>query len=822
MTGDRPAHRRPTGLRYDRGTVIGLEDLRSLPRQAAGAARALALASSGRAHPRLDGRAEARGLRDPATIVRDRFGVPHVYAETAAGAIYGQGFVHAQDRLFQIDLQRRIASGRIAEAAGVRGVETDRLMRRLGFADRAARDLAALEARDREWLFAYAAGVNAGMRGLRALPPEYALFGIRPEPWSPEHSLLLGRFLMFSFSPNWDTELQRLQLLEALGPDRAALVDAVYPEQAPTATGETGLGVSGRLLEAYGRAIETGAPAGGASNAWAVSGEHSASGAPLLACDPHLRPAIPTLFHVAHVSGGDLDVIGAGVPGLPGVIAGHNRDVAWGLTAGMADVSDCYLTSLDPGDPGRYRTPDGWARGRVRIERIAVRDGATVEERVLETRHGPVIGPALDGERAIALRCTALDSGETVGPLLDLARARDLEEFDAALALWPGATFNFVFASREGGAEGEGRVGYRLAGAVPARERGEGLLPADGDTAGDPPPPISGSDLPGLLDPPDGVVVSANQHPGGELELGEEFTEAWRALRIAELLAAGGPHTVASMQAIQVDMHSEPLRRLRDLSIALGVIGEADAGRIAAGWDGQVAAESAGAALLETAYQQLLRRLVRRIAGPSAPLVLGERVEGPAGVFTPESRFHYRLQGPLIEACEQAASPWFDGDEDRDRVLRAAWWSALENLRARLGRDPDGWAWGALHRQLLAHTLSAVPVVGRAFSRGPYPAGGDVNTIWQGAYAAREDGPSLIGFSPGYRQVLDLGRWDRSTFQLPTGVSGIAGHPRYDDSIEEFRAGRQRPLLYSREAVEAHAEHRLLLQPAAAEEEAER
>ena len=785
-----------------------------LPRLAAGAARALAVASSGRAHPPFDGRIEAPGLREPASIVRDRFGVPHVDAGSEAGAIFGLGFVHAQDRLFQIDLQRRIASGRIAEAVGERGIETDRLMRRLGFADRAARDLATISAEDREWLRAYAAGVNAGMRSLPALPPEYALLQTSPEPWHPEHSLLLGRFLMFSFAPNWDTELHRLQLLDAIGPARAALVDVAYPEDAPTTTGAPALEAAARLLEAYGRAIEAGAPGGGASNAWAVSGEHTSTGAPLLACDPHLRPAIPSLFHVAHVTGGALDVIGATVPGLPGVIAGHNRDLAWGLTAGMADSSDCYLTTTDPDDPGRYRTPDGWARGRVRIERIAVLDGETVEERVLETRHGPVVGPAPGGERAIALRSTALDTGETIGPLLGLARARNVEELEAALALWPGATFNFVFASREGGRNG--RIGYRLAGGIPERERGEGLLPADGDSSDDPPPPVPGEDLPGLLDPPGGFVVSANQHPGGPLEMGEEFTEGWRALRIAELLAAGGPHSVASMQAMQTDFHSEPLSRLRDLSIARGVIGDGEAEAVASAWDGQAEPGSAGAAMLEAAYQQIAWRLVRRIAGPCAPLVLGEAGNGVTGVFTPESRFHYRLQGPLVEACERVASPWFDGEEDRDRLLRAAWASTLMELRERLGADPDAWSWGALRNELLPHTLAAVPVVGRAFSRGPYPAGGDANTVWQGGYIAAEDGSALAGFSPGYRQVLDVGRWDRSTFQLPTGQSGIPGHPRYDDSIEEFRAGRQRPLLYSREAVEAHAEHRLVLQPATA------
>ena len=789
--------------------MIRLEDLRSLPGQAAAAARSLAVASSGRAHPRVDGRVAARGLREPVRIVRDRFGVPHVYAATEAAAIYGQGFVHAQDRLFQIDVQRRVAAGRLAETVGERGVETDRLMRRLGFADRAGRDLASLDPDDRELLIAYTAGVNAGIRSLRALPPEYTLLQTRPEPWHPEHSLLLGRLLMFSFAPNWDTELQRLQLIEAIGPARTALVDVAYPRTRrprpahPSSTPPGGCSrrTSARSRRALRRAGDR------------TPGRSRASTPPRARrCSPVTRTSAPPsrpLPRLAPRRGG-LDVIGAAVPGLPGVIAGHNRDLAWGLTAGMADVSDCYLTTIDPSDPGRYRTPDGWARGRVRIERIGVRGGAPVEERVLETRHGPVIGPAPDGERAIALRSTALEASETLAAMLAMARARDIEELEAALARWPGATFNFVFASREGG--DAGRIGYRLAGAIPARARGEGLFPADGDTADDPPPPIPGDELPGVLDPAGGVVVSANQHPGGELELGEEFTEPWRAIRIAELLAEGGPHTVASMQAIQNDFHSEPLRRLRDLSIARGVIGDAKAARVAAGWDGQASAGSAGAAMLEVAYRQLARRMAGRIVGPLAPLVLGEKVEGPAGVFTPESRFSYRLQGPAVEACERAASPWFDGEEDRDRVLRAAWWSALGELRERLGQDPGAWSWGALNRQFVPHMLAVVPVIGRAFSRGPYPAGGDVNTVWQGAYAG-DGGTTPAGFSPGYRQVLDLGRWDRSTFQLSTGASGIPGHPRYDDSIEEFRAGRQRPLLYSREAVEAHAEHHLLLQP---------
>ena len=324
---------------------------------AVGVARAIAIARSGRSHPPLDGRVEVDGLTAPIEVIRDRFGVLHVYASSDADVLFGQGFVHAQDRLFQIDLIRRLAAGRLAEVVGARGLASDRLMRRLGLADRAGRDLATAGEEERALLFAYAAGVNAGVRVLRALPPEYALLTEPPAPWHPEHSLLLGRFLMLSFATNWDTELERERLLEAVGPDRAALVDVAYPEDRSTATGLPYLGAAKRLLEAFAQARAAGVPAGGASNAWAVAGERSASGSPLLACDPHLQAQLPGLFHVAHLAGERLDVIGAGVAGLPGVVIGHNREIAWGVTAGLADVSDCYLETIDADDPGRYRTP---------------------------------------------------------------------------------------------------------------------------------------------------------------------------------------------------------------------------------------------------------------------------------------------------------------------------------------------------------------------------------------------------------------------------------------------------------------------------------
>jgi len=793
-------------VEYDRGVVIAaLTQLRSLTGLAAGAMRALAIAKSGRANPPVSGRLHVGGLDERITVTRDRFGIPHVEASSDAGAVFGQGFVQAHDRLFQLELFRRAASGRLAEVFGPRALDADRFARRLALRGLTERDLEAASDEARVLLEAFAGGVNAAIATLPALPPEFAITNAPPEPWRAEHSLLVGRLLLLGFSPNWDAELQRDRMVAALGPERAALVDIPYPTAAPTTTGEAYEGTVERLLGAYQGIEAAGVPTGGASNAWALAGAHTRSGAPLLASDPHVRFGVPSLFHVAHIRGGDIDVIGAGVPGVPGVVIGHNQDVAWGMTAGLADVSDCYIEEFDPADPERYRTPDGWERARVRTERIEVRGGPPIHETMLQTRHGPVVGPALpDEERAIALRSTALEPGETVGPLLDANRARDAAGFEAAIARWPGATFNFVFADRDGA------IGYRLAGSIPRRTEGQGLVPQDGATSPGPPDPLPADEMPHLSDPPAGVIVSANQAPGGPLELGEEWMESYRAARIAELLAGRDDHTVASCQAIQADLHNAALVTLRDLLLARDIVTDEETRAALSGWDGQVTAASAGAAIMETVYQEAARSLTARVAGTMSDMALGRGLGGPAGE---DSRFHYRLQGRIVAALVAADPPWCDGEEDRDRVLRASVERALGELRERLGGRTAAWRWGALRPSRQPHPLGGVPGLGRAFAVGPVEMPGDVNTVWQGGYSVHHGPTAGGGFSPGYRQVIDLANWDRSTFQMPAGNSGIPGHAHYDDCAPEFFEGRQRPLLYSREAIEANAEGTLVLEP---------
>ena len=425
-------------------------------------------------------------------------------------------------------------------------------------------------------------------------------------------------------------------------------------------------------------------------------------------------------------------------------------------------------------------------------------------ERVLETRHGPVIEPAAPGtDRAIALRATTLEDGDIVTPFLGMLRARTPEDFEQVLDTWHGATFGFVYAHVDG------TIGHRLAGDVPHRQPGEGLLPSDGATSPGPAPIRAPSELPGGINPTSGLAVTANNAAGGSDDLGEEWCEPWRAERIETLLRATDLHDVASFEAIQTDRRSEPLLQLRDLLLTVSHDADPEITAILRDWDGQLTPTSAAAALVSQVYRDVARRLVQRLSGAASDLLTREG----ASSISSMSSFDYRIQGWLLDHLTTPRLPAFRDTTERDRALRAALARSIDELTEDQGANPAGWQWGRVHTLRYAHSLEAVPLLRQSFSRGPYPGGGDVNTVWQNSYPTLRRGAS-ISVTPAYRQVIDLADFDRSRFQLSTGGSGIPGHPRYDDCIDEYRAGQSRPLLYSRAAVEAATTETTVIVPA--------
>ncbi|MDP9371824.1 MAG: penicillin acylase family protein, partial [Chloroflexota bacterium] len=588
---------------------------------ATGLAGAAALASLRRPLPRLAGELTLPGLAAPVEVIRDRWGVPHLYARGNADLFMAQGFVHAQERLWQMELQRRTGRGQLAEIFGPVALESDRFLRTLGFGRIAEREADALAGETREAVEAYVRGVNAFIAaGGSRLPVEFTILRFRPRPWEPADVLAWGKIMALNLSGNWTTEVLRARIVAAVGVERAAELDPAYPDDHPlTIPGgvryRPDLGADALDAEEATRPFAGGGDIGPqGSNAWVVGGARAAGGRPLLANDPHLALQMPSLWYENHLTGGDYEVAGTSIPGSPGVVIGHNARVAWGVTNGMNDVQDLYIERFDPADPTgtRYEFRGAWERAEVVREEIAVRGrpAETLEVRV--TRHGPVISPLIpptgaDGDgatrdQALALRWTALEPGRLLQSVLAIDRARDWASFRAALADWTVPPQNFVYA------DVDGHFGYALGGDLPVRARGDGRLPVPGWTGewewtGI----IPHDELPHALDPAAGYVVTANNRivaPEEAPHMHAEWASGYRAARIHELIGATPLHDAASFGRIHRDLRSLPglafaaLAREGRLPAADAV--ERAARDALAAWDGDLIADSTAGLIYAT------------------------------------------------------------------------------------------------------------------------------------------------------------------------------------------------------------------------------
>ncbi|HYM50429.1 MAG TPA: penicillin acylase family protein [Candidatus Limnocylindrales bacterium] len=745
------------------------------------------------------------GLRAPVEILIDRSGVPHLYAAGSADLFFAQGYVHARDRFWQMELNRRIARGTLAELFGTAVLDTDRFLRRLGFARHAERDLRQLDPESRARLDAYTAGVNAYLGHHRA-PLEFTLLRARPKAWRETDTLAFGRYMAWTQTANWETELIRARLLARLGPERVAALEPGDPASGVPAGGGLGPAEPGEAAREAARALRPLAGLhAGASNNWVVAPERSVTGHPLLANDPHLYPRIPAVWYVAHLHGDGFDVAGATLPGVPGVITGHNDRIAWGITAGMADCEDLFLELPDPQHEGRFLFHDSSEEAAVLHEVFQVRGRREpFEEDVMVTRHGPILNGTLDippdGTR-IALRSVLQDWPNPVGALFQLNRATDWSSFRTALRSWAFPCLNFVYA------DVEGNIGYRLAGKVPTRARGDGYAPAVGWTGeyewtGY----VPDDDMPEAFNPPDGFFATANSRPAAPSRhfLARDWIDDSRWRRIVEHLRSRSHHTLDDFARIQADVVSLPAREivawLKPQTFARPLHRKAAAYLRA--WNGMLTPESVAATIYHAFRLELLRTLNPDLATDLLQLVEGRGLDP---LIAPVSAFYFRASTELV-ARLQHADP---------AVVEAAFRAAVERLRRELGHNVEAWQWGRVHRMTFAHPIGlGVPALDRALrlSRGPIPVGGDADTVAQAGvdpwhpFAAN-------AFMVSYRQLFDVGDWDAGRFILPLGQSGHPGSPHYDDMLEAWRKVEYRPLPFTRAAVVAAAAETILLAP---------
>jgi len=793
--------------------------------------------------PKTRGTLRIKGLRGAVEILRDRWGVPHITARNVEDLIFAQGYVHAQDRLWQMELQRRYASGRLAEIFGEVALEADRFMRTIGLRRAAEAEWAHCDDEERRVLESYARGVNACIEmHRRRLPVEFTLLRFRPEPWTPTDSLVCMKLMAWQLSANWEAELLRAWLAAKVGPERAASLEPpVHPDtpaivhspEARSASPSVAAAQSRRpeaLQEAYRQCVEHFAAArqtlpslsfpisplsSGGSNNWVVDGSHSASGAPLLANDPHLTLGIPSVWYECHLKGGNIHVAGVSFAGIPGVVIGHNECIAWGMTTAWQDVQDLYIERFHPDDPRLYEFRGQWEEAQVVREEIRVKGRREpVVEEVVITRHGPIISKLVGEERPLALRWTALEPGHMVRSAMGCQRARNWEEFTAALRDWSCPPHNFVYG------DVEGNIGYVQAGWVPLRAQGFGLVPVPGWTGeyewtGY----LPFEELPQAYNPPQGWLATANHKVVDEHYphfLSGDWEHSLRAQRIVELLHSRQKHTVADFQAMQIDDLSPLARRVQPVLSAVKPENEVARRALAfiRRWDCRMSVESVAASIYVTWLLCFLHRILDEPLGELADAVIGLSFVPLGrtsffGMRTSLLTLHLLTADPppawVVMAAPQAVDP-------RQEVLRQALDEAIGLLRMELGEDMEGWSWGRLHQVAFNHPLGSIKWLSWLFNRGPYPLGGDHDTLLRAAFAPRFPFRPVLACD-SLRMVCDLSDWRRSVIVTSSGQSGHPASRHYADQIPLWLRGEYRPMLWDRADIEREAEAELMLVP---------
>lgn len=779
---------------------------------AAGAVSAAGFYMLRRPVPKAKGRKKLRGLRGEVEVLRDRWGVPHIYAGNLHDLFFAVGYAQAQDRLWQMEFNRRLASGSLSEVAGEGALEADRLVRRIGFRRVAEADWPDAEATERAVMEAFSAGVNAYIEGGR-LPVEFSILRYRPEPWHPVDTLAFGRFMAWTLAGNWDTEILLSWTVERFGAKVAEELETPYPAGKPLIVppGAEAKGSEPSLADDYEAASALlGALAGrGMSNNWAVNGKKSATGKPLLANDPHLALQMPSIFWEFHVDSPELKCAGAGLPATPNVVIGHNDRVAWGVTAAIVDGDDLFVEKVNPDNPSQYEYEGQWVDGETVREEIKVRGRAEpVVEEVLVTRHGPVISTAIKGEsRTLTMRSVTLERAHQIQGILMLMGARNWEEFRDALRLWPAPSQNFAYA------DVEGNIGYQLAGLVPIRAKGHGVLPVPGWTAeyewtGW----IPFDELPSVLNPPTNWVATANNKIVDDdypYFLSAHWIDSPRQERITEMLEEKKKLSIDDFRRMQGDLLSIPARELAPRMLELEP--EDEWGRRALtfvrAWDYVVAPDSVAACVFEVFYTHLVRRALEEKLGSWSDFYTGRGIHPlrPNGSFFGES-YSWLL------AKMRDKKKWFAGKSWKE-AMEESLASAVVELRGLLGDDVSRWQWGRLHRQTFRHPLGQARALSRLFNRGPVPVGGDGNTVWQAAYAPYHS-YELKAWTASYRQIIDVGNFDRSLAVIPSGQSGHPGSRHYGDLISLWARVEYHPMLWERASVEGETRGRLVLEPA--------
>ncbi len=761
-----------------------------------------------RAMPTTSGTEKLAGLTADVHVWRDGYGVPHIFAANMDDAARALGYLHASERLFQMEVNRRVGQGRAAETFGADLLKVDTFIRALGFYREAEASVAALSPEAQKRLQAYADGVNVFLDSHRnALPPEFLLAGVVPEPWKPADSLVWGKLLGLQLSQNREQEALRAQIAQKLGADKVSWFFPGLKSSDPITT-QPALRESHARADGLDEAI--GALTGltrGASNEWVVSGSRTVTGKPILANDPHLGLTAPILWYLARIVTPDGWVKGATVPGTPIVLLGQNDHIAWGFTTANTDTQDLFVETIDPSNPKQYLSPDGPKPFETREETIKVKDGADVKLTVRTTRHGPVLSDVSDSlagvagpGKAVALAFPGLSDHDTTSEAaMRLDAAKTWQDFLGAMRLWQAPTQNIVYADTGGD------IGFFSPGLVPLRKSGDGLAPVDGASgAFDWVGTVPFEALPQLHNPSAGFAFNANNAnvaDDHQPTFGQDWDEGFRASRIQEFFDTLDKHSLETSAAMQADRLSLAAKALQPFIARIAPSDERarQAQALLGSWNA-VMDKDRPEPLIFTAFMASLRRAL---------------LEDKTGVDM-EAKDPFAVK-TLISLMTDHPS-WCDApdkpDPDCKRTLGAALDAALALIVKRDGGDMTQWRWGHEHVSLLQHRVySHVPLLDR-LSDLSVPSSGGFYTLDRGVGAGDvKDKPFARTHGPGFRGLYDLADPEKSRFMITTGQSGHIFSPHYGDLVPLWNDVKSIPLTGTEDDLRKAGAKELTLTP---------
>ncbi|MDT9024048.1 penicillin acylase family protein [Rossellomorea sp. YC4-1] len=732
-----------------------------------------------RSLPVTSGTISLNGLSQDVEVIRDKDGVPHILAQNEKDLYMAQGYVQAQDRLFQMDLSRRQASGRLSEVVGEKAIDRDKFFRTFGLRRAAEVSFTAYPDEAKQLLEWYAVGVNAYMQEATdegRLPIEFTLLGYKPEKWTPIDSLTIGKYMAFDLGGHWQGQAFRYWALENLPKDKAYDLFPSYPEDAPAILSDIGE-VQVDMEQSFAGAVIP--PEFNGSNNWVVSGEKTASGKPLLADDPHLSLGTPSIWYQMHLESPQVNVSGVIFAGIPGIILGHNEQIAWGVTNTGPDVQDLYVEKQNEEDPSLFLYDEKWERATVIEEPIKVKDGDTIPYEVTITRHGPVISEFAhqnESGKVLSMRWTALDPSLELLAILNINKAKDWDEFEEALKDFHVPTQNFVFASEDG------TIAYKANGKIPIRKKGDGLLPVPG---WDPDYEWEGfipfEELPKVINPESGFIATANnkvvtdEYP---YHISHHWAQPYRYMRISEYLEAVKDLSLSDMKDLQMDQMNLHAREMvpiliEDMESGSLTAKEKEAVELLKSWNNKDDKKQAAPLV----FHQWMNEISTGLFKKDIPKDMMKLFEGRQSV----------VDELIRKAHNGEESQWFVDRGGYQTFLTASLTQALDELEEAYGSSMDEWEWGLYHRVYFEHPLSGASSVLKWFlnDRDPEPVGGSRVTV--GAASYNESG--IVNHGASWRFVIDTENMNNGYHIVGPGQAGHYKSKWYQNQMDAWKNG---------------------------------